>query len=985
MALPNSHLRHGSQYMLREFTAMKGSNFLSLLNKHFKNYYFNYFQSRRIAPNNQKALYSPKTLPLDSHNVVQVSSVTNTKPRFFDENDVIGAFIPPIKKYWFSSQNKTNVYIKLSAILTGSLLAWMLRDKKVSFAEKKDDSIDEDKIIQAVEQGNLETLKKILNKENYENVNTALLISAASCNQLKILQWLLAEGITGVDERDANGITALLAACRRGHKEIAEWLLMKGGAKITEKDQYGRTALMTAVDYGNKELVEWLIIYGKAKVNEKNKRGDTALLYAAARSEELFEVLLSHEAKITTNNNGENVLMVAAKAGNKKMVEWVIRKKYAAVSSRNNEGSTALLIACNHGHKEVAEFLLTEGGASITERDGRGRTALIRATDSGNKQLVEWLLTHSEANVTEKSNYGETPLLYAAARGHQDLFKFLLSKGAQITVTNEDLNVLMLAAQYGHKKMVEWLLAKKFVKITDKDNNGVTAFLHAVNAGQLEIAKLLLSKGACFEDKSTKGGKTALLIATEGESPNGEYLNLVKFLLDNGAKISETDDLGCTPLIHVITREEVDHKLVKFLLDNGADVNKGDKDGTTALHYAVAKNDPELVKLLLIRKANVHAKDLYGTPLDILKKDLYHKYSYQAHSNKHNFDIDIIDEHDEHDEENVILDKDDQAKLRIDQRKHKIREFLLDVLEEDVERKDRKLDEHKKKIDEDNEKAMRAVVSNFRRILSEKISVTLYTDRAIWSGTAKSSENNFDKLLEIAQIVSATSGDMAIRIAANLGAIYIKGNIDDYRQQKTAYVQRFGNKSISEDVRAAAKMIAKRYEAQLLELSVEGLEDFAQYFHDKLIEHLRVKYKNGLVNNNSEKATPIELELFEIMINPAEGRSITLQKRSANKENKEVNRDKENSWESRELVKRVGIIIAGKYIEGAESPQTLYELKPTDEKYGRCTGSKSDVSDLRFQRCAFWLFGCAKPKASDLRKYSADTLDETTKLRGVQP
>ena len=55
---------------------------------------------------------------------------------------------------------------------------------------------------------------------------------------------------------------------------------------------------------------------------------------------------------------------------------------------------------------------------------------------------------------------------------------------------------------------------------------------------------------------------------------------------------------------------------VRALLDKHADVNAARPDGTTALHWAVDRDAPEIVQLLVRAGANVKAANRYGaTPL----------------------------------------------------------------------------------------------------------------------------------------------------------------------------------------------------------------------------------------------------------------------------------------------------------------------------------------------------------------------------------
>ncbi|KAL2920766.1 Integrin-linked protein kinase 1 [Bienertia sinuspersici] len=61
-----------------------------------------------------------------------------------------------------------------------------------------------------------------------------------------------------------------------------------------------------------------------------------------------------------------------------------------------------------------------------------------------------------------------------------------------------------------------------------------------------------------------------------------------------------------------------DVKGVQGLLDGGTDVNSIDLDGRTALHIAACEGNIEVVKLLLSRKANIDARDRWGSTVYIL-------------------------------------------------------------------------------------------------------------------------------------------------------------------------------------------------------------------------------------------------------------------------------------------------------------------------------------------------------------------------------
>jgi len=98
---------------------------------------------------------------------------------------------------------------------------------------------------------------------------------------------------------------------------------------------------------------------------------------------------------------------------------------------------------------------------------------------------------------------------------------------------------------------------------------------------------------------------------------------MVKFLLDNGANVDQTNKNGDTALMMILktiqydcTRDRID--VIKLLLGAGADINKTNNNGWTPLFFAInylksnntEENDSaEIIKLLLDGGANVNHLD----------------------------------------------------------------------------------------------------------------------------------------------------------------------------------------------------------------------------------------------------------------------------------------------------------------------------------------------------------------------------------------
>jgi ankyrin repeat protein len=79
-----------------------------------------------------------------------------------------------------------------------------------------------------------------------------------------------------VNDKNANGETALLAAAVRGHAETVETLLAHS-ADMNAKDSKGITAIEVAVSLGHDETVDVLVARG-AKIKSNTAKGSPEML-----------------------------------------------------------------------------------------------------------------------------------------------------------------------------------------------------------------------------------------------------------------------------------------------------------------------------------------------------------------------------------------------------------------------------------------------------------------------------------------------------------------------------------------------------------------------------------------------------------------------------------------------------------------------------------------------------------------------------------
>ena len=183
---------------------------------------------------------------------------------------------------------------------------------------------------------------------------------------------------------------------------------------------------------------------------------------------------------------------------------------------------------------------------------------------------------------------GCTPTLHKAAReGDADRVRKLLDAGADVNVRNADKQRLQYtplhwAAYYGHLEIAEILISRG-ADLDAEDPDYSTPLYLAAEEGHPKVVEFLISKGAEVNVKSSRWGYPPLHRAAWGPVTmrkhlgrrtvseielNENYLKIVGMLLEKGAKVDVLDDDGKTPLDQAIRNGE--KEIVVLLRKHGA-------------------------------------------------------------------------------------------------------------------------------------------------------------------------------------------------------------------------------------------------------------------------------------------------------------------------------------------------------------------------------------------------------------------------------
>ncbi|CAG8956335.1 hypothetical protein HYFRA_00003715 [Hymenoscyphus fraxineus] len=224
---------------------------------------------------------------------------------------------------------------------------------------------------------------------------------------------------------------------------------------------------------------------------------------------------------------------------------------------------------------EVAQVLVGEGEADVNFADEKGFTALYTASDMGNYLVVESLLKMGAD--PNKVCGSWAPLLVAASEGYIESIRVLLEGGASPDIPNADSNMTPLSC--------------------------------AANKGYLDICRLLLSKGAGINSPLIVPPVLCDMLENYvGIHPNSTQLDVIKFLVENGADINAKDSDGMTALSNAVYLGN--ETVVQCLLENRADANIPDDLGRSALFFAAGQSQHRDKAVAFARSLLAHGADI---------------------------------------------------------------------------------------------------------------------------------------------------------------------------------------------------------------------------------------------------------------------------------------------------------------------------------------------------------------------------------------
>lgn len=309
-----------------------------------------------------------------------------------------------------------------------------------------------------------------------------------------------------------------------------------------------------------------------------------------------------------------------------------------------------VVAAAGRGDIEGVSKLLDDKPEWIHTIGSHGRTMLWEAAYRGKLEMVEFLLSHgADINLPgchlSQHDIEITPYCVARYEGRDAVADYLLEMGANVdiqtaaylgdfdtvkTLIEEDPNII----NSGYLQSV-WLPSGNPHSVEYRYEEWATPLCYAIIGGNIEIVKLLISKGAEIEtqselllDHAVSDDRVDLvkLLVENGADPskapkkvedNSEMSQLLKSYGNPSADINALDNMGWPRIVYVCRGDKGEHpEEVIRLLGLGADIDARSSKGKSALHCAAKAGFLKVIDLLIEKGANIDATDNKGeTPL----------------------------------------------------------------------------------------------------------------------------------------------------------------------------------------------------------------------------------------------------------------------------------------------------------------------------------------------------------------------------------
>jgi len=365
---------------------------------------------------------------------------------------------------------------------------------------------------------------------------------------------------------NSKGDPLLLVAATLGNIEAVRQIIL-AGADVNEKNAFTKdTALLRALYYTDNSEIARLLVYAGADINAVNNYGHSPMFLALEKQRgDLVDLFLS--SGVSEGLNGEYLFRACAKKNY--MGVLAMLKGGIDPNISNEKGNTPLIISSSLGDlPSVRDLLAYRADTNAANNDGNTPLIYAARYNQPQvvRELLKPQTMQAPVDVNAQNNQGQTALYWAASKGYVDIVKRLLAADADATIAaNDGLIPYAVAKQKKRTAVLPWFeknLTEVKNSVIEQDNAELIAqakaegrelpsaqeetaaitdadIFKAAQTGDLALARRVVAQNKAVVFDKNKEGDTPLLVAVQ----NG-HEDMVDYLLMSSARLFESSPKG---------------------------------------------------------------------------------------------------------------------------------------------------------------------------------------------------------------------------------------------------------------------------------------------------------------------------------------------------------------------------------------------------------------------------------------------------------
>jgi len=424
----------------------------------------------------------------------------------------------------------------------------------------------------------------ILNPHDNRNV----LVSAVEYIKEDIVKYLLEQG-ADVNTKDQYGKTALNYALEYEFSDIA--MLLDAHSAVSSSQEEIATASKSAVEINIPEIEPEEVVQVKTLDDAiKAKDIDAVKKYYArekqtadildlsvssinAGSLEIFLYFISQGQDIGfVDSDGYSFLHDAVLNNEIKIVEYLLGKGLD-INIRTHDKKTGLLRNSVHSSLSMVKLLYANG---IKDDKDLDYNLVSRSLKQNNVDIALYFLDKGYELSKEKGIENQPLIIHLISNNKLEAFKFLLDRDMDTELMLEGHTLLHLCLLVNKNEMA-LMLINAGANVNARNIDDEPLFINAMKYENLDIAKAIYANGGNVNEPYEK---SPLFIALSNKN-----ILLSRLLMEKGADASFVESSSKDTLVHIAAQYGY-LEIIKTLINKGAKANSTNEKGETPLDIA---------------------------------------------------------------------------------------------------------------------------------------------------------------------------------------------------------------------------------------------------------------------------------------------------------------------------------------------------------------------------------------------------------------